>query len=522
MAQVTVTANNIRVNDAQSNAGWSNEGGGGPSPNAEPQLKYTGSNAVNRKVTATTARQGVQYNAGASYDMTLAANRLWLAKVYVADFGDLNSAYGVEIGIGSAAGARYEFNVAGSGANRAIYDSYPAAGGYLIAAIDPQIAAWREAVVGSPALGAVDHFEVACQFVSGGAKSENVAMSAIDIGTGLTLTGGDGTDPDGAFADFVAADQGTVANRWGYASEKDGALTFRGMMTIGGAQATAFKDDSAKVSFPDGYHSAGAFGITLDLQNAASQIQIGASLTGLGNSAVEDTRPDYIVTGTAGTHALTGVLDNFRQITLSSAVTVSGAALRFSQLSPNGAVISGARLRVNTTSGAAAITDPDFAKLTECQFIQTGAGHAIEISSPGSFSLSGLSYSGFGAEGANDAVFFNNSGGAVTLNIVGGNGPSVRNGTGATTLVQNSVPVTLSGLVAGSRIYIRNVTDGVTLFNLVEAGTEFSNSLNYTADKALLIRVRHASGATKYKPFQTTGTLGSAGFSLTVNQELDE
>ena len=85
-----------------------------------------------------------------------------------------------------------------------------------------------------PDLTAVDHYEVACQFVSGGAKSENVAMSAIDVGTGLTLTGGGGADPDGRFSDFVDADQNTIANRWGYASEKDGAITFRGMMSIGG------------------------------------------------------------------------------------------------------------------------------------------------------------------------------------------------------------------------------------------------------------------------------------------------
>ncbi len=125
----TVTADNTRVNVAESNTNWSNEGGGGPSPAAEPQLAYQNANAVNRKVTATSARQGLQYNHSSTIDMTAAANILWLVKVYVADFGDLNATWGVEVGVGSAAGNRYEYNIAGSGANRAVFDTYPAQGG---------------------------------------------------------------------------------------------------------------------------------------------------------------------------------------------------------------------------------------------------------------------------------------------------------------------------------------------------------------------------------------------------------
>ena len=475
MAAVTVTANNTRVHDSQSNTGWSNEGGGGPSPASEPQLKYVGSNVVNRKVTSTSSRTGVQYNAGTALDMTAAANALWLFKGYVTDFGDLNATWGVEAGIGSAAGARYEYNLAGSGANRGVFSTYPDEGGYLIVAIDPNIAAWREATVGAPDLTAVDHYEIACQFVTGGAKSENVALSAIDVGTGLTLTGGDGASDDGTFQDFVDADQGTVANRYGYAISKDGALTFRGMMTIGGADATEFTDNDAKVSFPDGYHSAGLFGVTVDIQNAGSDVSIGASLSGLGSSTTEDTRPDYIVTGTSGSHTLTGVLDNFRNIALTSAVTVDGATIGFSDLAQGGATITGARLLVDSASGAAACDDADFTKLTDSQIIQAGAGHAIEITTPGTYNLSDLTWSGFGATGSNSAAIYNNSGGAVTINVSGGTSPTYRNGTGATTTVSQPVAFGFSGIPAGlegrvrrgsiSLYHVQNITGGTFTYN---------------------------------------------------------
>ena len=80
----------------------------------------------------------------------------------------------------------------------------------------------------------------------------------------------------------------------------------------------------------------------------------------------------------------------------------------------------------------------------------------------------------------------------------------------------------LSNLKPGSQIYIKNVTDDVDLFVQNEPSSTFIRSVAYTADKQLLIRVRNASGNPKYKPLETSGTLTISGFSLVVNQELDE
>lgn len=85
-----------------------------------------------------------------------------------------------------------------------------------------------------------------------------------------------------------------------------------------------------------------------------------------------------------------------------------------------------------------------------------------------------------------------------------------------------TVQLTLTGLIAGSRVYIRNTTDSVDLYNQVEATTIFSQALEFSANKNLLIRIGNASGASKYKPMETTGVLTSAGFSVVINQIIDQ
>jgi len=142
---VTVALRSVnRLNDSDSNTNWSNLGGGGPAPASEPQLRYqySGSGsvgAVNRKVASTgTTRTGVQFEGGTARDIS--GGGLAILKGYVADYGDLNTTWGVEFRIGSASGAYQDYNVAGSGANGLPYSNgYPARGGYLIVAIDPEI-----------------------------------------------------------------------------------------------------------------------------------------------------------------------------------------------------------------------------------------------------------------------------------------------------------------------------------------------------------------------------------------------
>jgi hypothetical protein len=84
-----------------------------------------------------------------------------------------------------------------------------------------------------------------------------------------------------------------------------------------------------------------------------------------------------------------------------------------------------------------------------------GGGHAIRITSPGTYTLTNLTWASFGADESTGAAIFNDSGGSVTLTISGGGAPTVKNGTGASTTVDlNAVDtsVTVIDAVTGSPI----------------------------------------------------------------------
>ena len=507
-----VTFNGIRLSDADSNSGWGNFNASGPSPAAEPQLKYQGSSAVNKKVTSTTSRSGVRYVHGAATDMTGASFPLWVCKMKVGDAGDLNTSYGCEAAIGSGTSAYYSYNLSGTGANNDQFTAgYASQGGlaegYIIAAINPTITQWREGTSGNPSLDAVDFFGVAAQFVTGGAKSENVACDAIDIGVGLDYWG-----TNFSFSDGADADQGTVDNRWGFACQNGSVITLRGLHRLGHGGAISGIDEST-VIFVDGYHGTGDAGIAIDLSQSGSDLTLAGSYTGLGRIyGADDTRPDLTVTGASGSLALSGRFENIRRTALGPTVTITGA-IQVSELVQNGATLLGAQLSVNSASGVAVCSDPDFTKIIDTSITQAGQGHAFEISTPGSYGLSGLTFDGFGT--GFSAAIYNNSGGLVTLNISGGNTPTIRNASGASMAINNAVSVTLTGLFSGTRIKVYRQSDNAELAGVESSGTAFTAGLE--AGEAVTFRL--ASLSRRMTEFDLTVPANDT--TIPVSQQLD-
>ena len=168
-----------------------------------------------------------------------------------------------------------------------------------------------------------------------------------------------------------------------------------------------------------------------------------------------------------------------------------------------------------------AVTTDESDKITNCEFISSGSGHAIEITQPGPYTFAGNTFEGYGVDGTTDAAIYNNSGGAVTLNITGGGDtPTVRNGTGASTTVNNNVQITLEGVVVGSAIRVEKVSDGSLVeFRVADATTEafsVAGGVNYR------VKVRKASSAPRYKSYETqTGAL-SGDATIFISQILDE
>ena len=532
MAAISVAFDGTRVNDSNTNTNWGNYRISGSVPASEAQLAYQGGLAVNKKITSTTQRQGVDYDPGSgAIDMTAAAFPLAFLKGYVSDFGALNTTYGCEFGLGSGNAAYYDYNVAGSGANRAPYDAgYPAQGGYILSAINPTIAAWREGTTGSPSTSAIDYFAFGAQFTTGGAKNENVAMDAIDIGRGLIMTGGDGVSADGTFIDFLSADQDNTTNRWGVVDGVDPVVNARGLLTIGSATETDFNDSTSTLIFVDGYYGPGDVGVKADIQNASSVIDISCTLLGLGSITTSDTRPDFTVSGTSGSCVVGARMQNFRNIIFTSATDVDGADMQFADLTQGTAEIQNSVLRTTSATTVASINDASFGTTSgfhDSEFIQEGAGHAIELTTGTTFNFTGLTFTGYGANTTNSAAIYNNTGGAITINVSGGgNTPTYRNGTGASTTVNNTVTLTVqvndenAAAVSGARVRIENASTGALISqgNANASGTYTDAAYSYSTDLAVTTKVRLKG----YKNFRTGGTIESTGLTVGVTLATDK
>jgi hypothetical protein len=493
MVAAAVTFDGVRVNDADDATDWGHWGGGGPAPASEPQLRYqysgTGSvGAVNKKATGTgTTYNGIDYDPGANDEDMETVPQLWFLKTYVSDFSDLNVAYGVRASLGSALGDRYEWDMAGTdeNSNTGIFVAYPPQGGYLIAAIDPNVAAWREDTVGSPDLALVDWFGVQVLFINGGAKDVNFAIDALDIGTGLTIKNGTGADDPGSWLNFLTEDQDVEGNRWGVVVA---GPTVRGLLVIGtSGEATEFVGLATEVvTYPDGYHSEGLVGVLVSLEHGGTSFQDAATHISKGAAGTEDTRANYtfVGTGAGGDADFAGILQNFKDVVLTSIVTVDGATIECELLVQAGGEIQNSTVITRSLTSIACLQDPTFGVSTglhDTTFIQAGAGHAIELDTATTYDLTGMDFQGYGADTTDDAALDVTAGsGTVTVNYDGAT-PTYKTA-GATVVLVNSKTATFTPIENGSAFTITKDSDNSVL---IDVPSTTGGEVDYTYDAAL-------------------------------------
>jgi hypothetical protein len=165
-------------------------------------------------------------------------------------------------------------------------------------------------------------------------------------------------------------------------------------------------------------------------------------------------------------------------------------------------------------------------------FISAGSGHAIVASAIGSYAFEGNTFTGYGADGTTDAAFYNNSGGLITLVIPAGDQiPTIRNGVGASTVIDSPVTnytIALPNIIDGSVYQIYNVTQDVELsFDTVSGGTGLSENyisgVSYSNGDIGRYRITYQVGTSARQPiegfftFPATTTINSLPTSQ-VNQ----
>jgi len=196
----------------------------------------------------------------------------------------------------------------------------------------------------------------------------------------------------------------------------------------------------------------------------------------------------------------------------------------------NDAITGGTTNSHNTLINVPFITTNSLSKISGHSFDNTGGvGHAIEITTIGTYTFSANFFTGYGADASSSAAIYNNSGGLVTINITnGGDTPTIRNGTLASTTLNNSVTLTITVLdssgspinLAQTAIYLS--ADDTQVMNVdTNASGIATISRNYVSDESIYIRVRKSSTGTRYLNSSSTGTITVAGLNVTVTLRED-
>lgn len=568
MAIVAVSADNLRVAEANitnDTGTWGNDGGGG-GVSDEPDFYYQGGagalTAQSRKVS--TSRIGRSYAHSATTDLTATDRRHIIFKILITNKDALltRSSPAAGIKIGSANNAFHEYYVFGS-------DNYPKRGGFQILPISPNVSGYRDSA-GSPTLTAIDYYSFLADF-SSTSKSENLIIDAIDVGAGLVLTGGDGADPDGTYADFVSADEGTGANSWGYVFTEGNAIFVTGRLAIGEntggtAVATVFTASDAKLEWTNGYVETGFHTHRINLGNATTVVTLtrcNYDCAGIQNNnanrgytTTEDSRVVFEVLNTTGSLTMANcAIQNAASVDLTSACTLDACnIINSGQIDANGADLTGTNVLVSAVAaGTGALlwnvnTNPS-TLLDGMTFTKgVNAHHAIEFgtSSSTTINLTDITFTGFDATNGlttnNDAVLsFPDTGSDVTwtVNVSGGSGTiSYKKARAGDTVnvVQNPVTTTITVIDAETDLALEGVavyilagatgplTEGDVIINaLTDSNGQVSDTRSLASNQSIgFANVVKGSSSIAYVPGTVKGTIDSStGFAQTIILQRD-
>lgn len=215
------------VNDNTGFSVWKRDGTGGtPSAISETDVFLQGTGACSVKV----SNQGVVLAYGASLDLSASNTHVYiwanmLAGPLMHDRADALPGLGIFLGYdASISGTNYDI-WAVDGA-----DTYP--GGWVRYVID--VSKTPTISNGTAALNSVDWVGMYCNTQPNTAKFDNLVIDRIDYttsGTGLRVYGTSTTDD--MWQDILDADEGTVGNKYGVATSKEGIIYLRGSIEFG-------------------------------------------------------------------------------------------------------------------------------------------------------------------------------------------------------------------------------------------------------------------------------------------------
>jgi hypothetical protein len=328
----------------------------------------------------------------------------------------------------------------------------------------------------------------------------NVATDIIRYGNGgLRVTGGT-TGGRGDFLEIVAEDQSS-ANGKAHGiirALSTGVYGVQGPLQFGDTVSTAtswFQDEGVTIVFENrnisddkyfislGGNTTGETHFLLDnvsITTAGPAVRVAMSGTNVDELSVTNTQfnnlagiIEFGTDGSAASHVVQGC-------TFVGCDQIDPQVVSFKSNTIIGSVSSSAALRIVSASGANTMSDLSFER-------GTPTAHAIILASgsPSTLTLDNFVFTGYGLDETSTSSVFNSSGAAITLSIVNGASPTVRNGTGSSTIVENNVLVTFTSLVTGTEIRVYTagtLTEIAGQENIVSGSFQFSTGAGSFVD----------------------------------------
>ncbi|OGD84181.1 hypothetical protein A2572_03470 [Candidatus Collierbacteria bacterium RIFOXYD1_FULL_40_9] len=253
----------------------------------------------------------------------------------------------------------------------------------------------------------------------------------------------DGESGNPATFTGYATTNDSVTNRYGLIQAIAGGFKVKGLIIFGYSTAVYFSD-SNKTILIDNTKKVTANFNTFEVRQSGSTIILSAvNITALGTVSLGR----WVTTDNATQTITSCTFTSMGTFGYASNSTITTSTYRTCGLiTQNSATFTGCTFASSTSSASILSNNPGL--ISGCSFTSDGSNHALEISTAGTYAFNSNNFTGYatidGSTG--NEVIYNNSGGAVTLNVsTSGTGTiSVRNGASASTTVNNTVTVTIT------------------------------------------------------------------------------
>lgn len=384
---------------------------------------------------------------------------------------------GMRIGIGSGPGDVDMWNAQGNDYGRNPY------GGFANVAIDPTYG--YDERVGTPAAGQYRYFWSAPNMLLAVSKGNPHCVDAVRYGRGeLKAEYGDDTWGYCTFSAMATANDANDAvdgyNRWGLFQAEGTGYLWKGLMSLGtNTNAVDFRDSNANITVDDTPRTYTDFN-KIEINNTNSNIEwTGINITSLNPAGLSIGQFEMV--NDCDLNWTNCVLTDMSTFTFQSSASLNTVTFRrCSQVNQGGADFDNCIF--DSSTAAVTLSASNIDNVDGCSFTSDGSNHAIELTTDhagNSYTLTDCTYTNYAlSDGSTgNECIYNNSGGAVTINIIGGDTPTIRNGASAsTTLVIN--PVVLQ--ITVTDIDTTNIIVGARVLVLVANGDNFPYQASVT------------------------------------------